>query len=623
VKLSDLDPKEVEVIGGPSSQPGDVPKPRNPSGLRLSDLNPGEIEKVEYHDPSTSPVTAATTGIIQGAVPFAGALAGLGKVGMDAITGVRGPLAGGSLDDLLKDYRSARDSFTGDAKSAAEAHPDVSIAGNIAGGMANPLFQGAGHSLGKLMGAGAVQGLGMSDADLTQGQAKDALADTALGAAGGALGYGVGNLLPKVFGGAKSLGKKALTNLGPSAEAIDARFAKKAQDTAMSHPELAEDMGKSLKELSNQIAAHDEAAWNTLSDEKVIPKAYIEKALDDALAKLRIKGQTFGAAGKKAETALFGLKDDLNRVAGSVEKVGPMEDPKSYFQSSIQTKEPNTNLSEKELKGLIQRLDENIDWGDQENKTLNTLLEGVRNGFDDTLKTNNSAYRKAMVPVAERTGVLNELKRLFNFRNVPGEGLQPTDSTASKIQSAPNENRAVTQDYLQGKKDDDGNIVNGLKQFTGKDYLDLANDYKLSKEFQVQSPKASSKKVNIGAAGGAGLGALMGGPTGAAIGGTFGASLGGMADAFGGRAAAKIIDTLVKAGDSKAFGKFAPVIEKAAARGPEALAVVGAVLSDNPEFQQILGEQTVRVRNRSGRMRRIPKYRLPAALQDDEQVVEE
>src|SRR4051812_460372 len=88
---------------------------------------------IRNEDTTKSPVTTMTTGLIQGAVPFASALAGAGKAGMDAITGVRGPLAGEDLGSVVDDYRQARDSFSGDAKRAAEENPKTALAFNIAG----------------------------------------------------------------------------------------------------------------------------------------------------------------------------------------------------------------------------------------------------------------------------------------------------------------------------------------------------------------------------------------------------------------------------------------------------------------------------------------------------------
>lgn len=500
------------------------------------------------HSEAKSPVTAATTGLIQGAVPFAGAIAGAGKTAMDAITGVRGPLApGGKLEDLAEDYRQARDSFTGDAKIAAEANPGIALASNVAGGLANPLFKGA-DTLPKAIAGSAAQAAGMSDADLTKGELRDTAIDAGIGAGAGALGYGVGKAIPKLWEGTKYFGKKALTNLGPSGEAIEARLAGKAQDAAKSYPQLAEDMGATLKDLGKQTSELDTAAWNTLSTEPEIPKMTITHALDDELSNLGIQGKTIGATDKQVSRVLNGLKNDLNQLSD--------------------------HMSESDLKGIIKKLDDNINWDDQSQNKLNDVLEGIRTRFDQALKFRNPRYKKAMDPVAERTALLNDLKRQFNFKGVPGEGMVPTDTTAGKIQSSLRENKAVTQGNLEK-----------LKNFSGKDYSDSANDYRLSQQFQKTGAQGS-KRTNIGAAIGAGVGGLTGGFVGAGAGASIGSLAGGAMDAYGGKVAGKLIDGYLKAGNSAAFGKFAPVIKQAAEKGPAALAMMSAILSKNPEFRK-------------------------------------
>jgi hypothetical protein len=546
VKLSDLKPDEIEVIGDQSASSGRAPSAANP--LRLSDIHPDEVEQAD--DPSSSPITAVTTGLIQGAVPFAGSLAGIGKAGMDAVTGIRGPLGGGTLQDIVDDYRQTRDSFSADAKRAADANPKVSLASNLAGGMANPLFKGA-DSLPKAMGASAIQAAGMSDADLTRGEIGQAASDAVAGAGAGALGYGVGQAIPKALQFGKWFGKKALTTLGPSQEAIEARLAGKALDTAKSYPQLADEMGDTLKQLGSKTSAMDQEAWNTLSQEQTIPRAYVTSPIDEAIQSLKLHGQTIGPTDKQAVNTLGSLKYDLNRLGDK--------------------------LSEQDLKGIVKKLDDNINWDDQGSSKLNTLLEGLRSQFDDALKFQNPSYKKAMQPIAEQTDLLNKLRQKFNFQNEPGKGLVPTDTTASKIQNALRDNKDIT-----------GKELEKLSELTGKNYLDLANDYRLAQQFDRTNPNGSRRtllgevlgKAVLGGIGGL-VGDQVGGEKGAAIGALTGASL----DTYGGRAAAKIIDNFLKTGNSTAMGKFGPLIEKAAQKGPQALAVLSSILSKDPEFR--------------------------------------
>jgi hypothetical protein len=476
----------------------------------------------------------------------------LGRLGVDKIESTH-PEVQAQIDAIGQEpsmgdvYRETRDEERAKNLAASEANPGTYLAGNIAGAAANPASRAAGTLKGTL-GLGAVQGLGGSEADLTQGKVTDAAVDTALGTGAGGLGYGLGKALPKVFDWIKAGGKKALTNFGPSKEAIEARLAGKAQDTAKSYPELAEDMSGSLKNLSTQISDADTAAWNTLSREPAIPKAYVTSPIDEAISKMKLQGQTIGAADKQAERVLGTLKDDLNHLGG--------------------------NISEADLKSVIQKLDSNINWDDPSSTTVNKVLAGIRTKFDDTLKFQNSSYKKAMEPVSERMQVLDALKRKFGIK-ASGDSFTPSDTTASALKTSLNENKAVTQGTLAK-----------LKKFTGTDYQDMANDYRLAQQFQKGPGAQGSKRTNLGAALGAGAGTIVAGPLGATIGAGVGALAGGAADAYGGKIAAKLIDSYLKAGNSAAFGKFAPIIEKAAAKGPEALAVLSSVLENNPEFRR-------------------------------------
>jgi hypothetical protein len=551
LKLSGLKPEDIEVVADDSSS---IKSPSQPK-LRLSELQKEDIEPIETpSNPTDSPITAITTGLAKGAVPFASSIAGAGRAAMDAITGVRGPLAGEGLEDIVEDYRQARDSFQSDAKKAAEANPKTAFAANVAGGAANPLFRGA-DSLPKVMGAAAVQSLGDSDTDLTKGEIGNAAKDLGYGAAGGALGYGAGKAVGKAIDAGKYLGKKALTTLGPSEEAINARLAGRAQDSAKSYADLAEDLPTTLKDLQAQIIEKDNDAWNLLSNESkiehgAIPKEYITKSIDDALDGLKINGKVFGPANQRAESVLKNLKGDLKDF-------GP-------------------GVSEKELKSIVQAMDKNINWDDQSASVLNSSLEKVRNGFDDTLKFRNNAYSKAMEPVAERVRLLGDVKRQFNLKNVAGEGLTPTDTTATKLQTALRDNKAVTQKNLES-----------LDSYTGKDYSELAKDYQLAQQFEKTAPNGSRRAV-VGATIGGALGGAVAGTPGAMIGGALGSVSGATLDKYGGQLAGKIIDSYVKAGNSKAFGKFAPVIEEASKRGPQSMAVLGSILSQNPEFRALL-----------------------------------
>jgi hypothetical protein len=558
VKLSDLGADDVEYVGDKDTLLGAAPK----ALPKLSNLNEDEFENLGKSlelPPETaktarapteaeiSPITAATTGAIQAAVPFAAPLAGVGKAAMNAITGVSGPLAGGDLSDIARDYRLGKEQFQGEARRASEANPKIAMTGNIAGGVINPLFKSA-TSLPKIMGAAGVQGLGLSEADLTKGEVSEALKDTAMGAAGGALGYGAAKAIPAAVGLAGKGAKKFLTTLGPTEEAINARLAGRAKPTTPSYSQLADQMAGTLKKLQGQISNASDEAAQTLKTDPTLPKAYVTTKLDDALSKLGVQGKLIGPTDKRIASTLSSLSDDLGSLGDTI--------------------------SERDLKTIIQRMDENINWSDQGSQKLNNILKGLRSEFDKTLKFQNPDYKKAMTPVAIKMKILENTKKKFSMENVPGEGLVPRDTTASKIQHALSENKAETKKTL-----------GLLEKHTGDDYLTAAKDYQLAKQFQKTEAQGSKRTVL-----GAGIGYMAGHGDPLAVG--LGTAVGSTLDRYGGKVVGGLLDAYVKAGESQAFGKFAPIIEKAAKEGPRALAVAGSILSSNPEFQKIVDRLT-------------------------------
>jgi hypothetical protein len=134
--------------------------PQAPSGF-----DPDQYLAQKDPTPGTSPVTAATTGAMNGAtLNFAPALGALGKTAMDAITGVSGPLAGKDLDDLVDEYKSQRDQLKSEFAKAAAAHPSISTAANIAGGASTLGLAGPAAATTKgLAATGAISGLGATD----------------------------------------------------------------------------------------------------------------------------------------------------------------------------------------------------------------------------------------------------------------------------------------------------------------------------------------------------------------------------------------------------------------------------------------------------------------------------
>ncbi len=179
---------------------------------------------VEDEDPTLDPATAAASGLIQGGtLGFGDEIGAAGKAAMNAITGVTGPLGGGSLSDIGEDYARNRDQLRSEFQKSAQANPKTALAANIAGSIANPINTmipnvSAGKGLGSAIAnagtqgaaVGAVQGVGSSDSNNIGGIARDAALSTGVGAlgggVGGALAYGAEKAAPVV---GKWLGNKA------------------------------------------------------------------------------------------------------------------------------------------------------------------------------------------------------------------------------------------------------------------------------------------------------------------------------------------------------------------------------------------------------------------------------
>ncbi len=530
-------------------------------------------EEVPWDDPRKSKVTSAALGLVEGAVPFASSIAGAGKAGLDAITGVRGPLAGGDLGDVLDDYREARDSVQNDSRIARDANYKTSLAAGITGGLANPLFKGA-DTLPKMATAGAIHGVGASDADLTKGELPGAALSGGLGAAGGAVGYGIGKGIQaatpyakKVSDFIKSQGKKALTVLGPPEEAITARFAGRAQNHAPNYSELSKDMVGSLEDLGQQMSEYEGASWDVLSNKPTIPKQNVLDILQTLKGELKLKGSTFGDSNRSAEAALARRIREVKEIGKPPKiKAEPVSGAREIDLVPAEKPVMEEKLSERDIKQLVRDLDHDIDWEDTTEEVKNRFLERARNGLDDQLKFGNKEYEKIMAPHAERTATEKAIRGNFRIKKSHSGDLSTSDTTSRNIQLA---NRA--------HKDETTRALEKLNEFTGRDYLDEANDFRLAETFRKTAPNGS-RRVNLLKT----VGKSLGSETGGAI-------AGGVSDSYGGKALGAMIDAYVKVGNWKVFGKFGNALRSAYERSPQAGAIMGALLSKDPEFRKQLG----------------------------------
>ncbi len=147
-----------------------------------------EVTSAPAQNPGTSKITTATTGLLDAGAGVGQVAGALGTTALNGITGVSGPLAGGSLHDLVEDYRRNHEKLTSDFAKAAAAHPAISLASKMAGGgLALGAVGPAALSQEGMAATGAIAGLGNSPNDLTQINdpkvAAQAIQDASTGAA--------------------------------------------------------------------------------------------------------------------------------------------------------------------------------------------------------------------------------------------------------------------------------------------------------------------------------------------------------------------------------------------------------------------------------------------------------
>lgn len=406
-----------------------------------------------------------------------------------------------------------------------------------------------------------------------------------------ALALGLDKVGPAVSKFGKAAGKKAISStLGPSIEAVDARFKNPAAIRAAEdkhYLDIADDAGKGLDQLGLKISEADGKAYKTLSvkeslAEGAVPKEKLIEDLGKTIRSLEVEGTgPVGPAQEKAIGILHKIKDRIFQVG---EQPKPLKTeivewdtsglvPQKVTRNVVEEGDPRkTGISEKALKEVIRQLDDNIDWDDPKAGVINEALQGLRTGWDMTLKGRNKAYEKSMRPVAAMTRTMDETKGLLGFQKDRGAGIVPGNNTEGIIKNIAGETRAQARKTL-GK----------LKAYTGVDVGGESKKVSLAKQFKggvTQGSRRTTPFSVIGSQIGGALGGALAGWPGAGIGGTLGAGLGfatgAHVDIKGREMAGTLIDKLVRMSHrASPFSSVSPAFRKvleasgvlAAARG--------------------------------------------------------
>lgn len=458
-------------------------------------------------DPLQSKAASASAGAIQGATMGLGdELGAAGSTAMNAITGMSGPLAGGSLDDLIDDYRSSRDKLRAEFAKTQAANPKTFLAGQVAGGLASGSAAGTPSTLGSAMktgsGIGAISALGNSDADLTKGQFGQAAVDTLKGAAvgvgAGAAGYGVG---------------KAVSSLvNPS------QYVNGLKDYAENKAVAA--TGATGKQIEN----FDSNAGRELLDRGIVGFG------DDAS---NIAGKAEDALNVSRDK-IVGSLNELDNRGGTVNR----SDILNQIQAHID--ELKVDPSQNEVVKRLESIKNAITEG-PESVSL-TAAEKTKRGFQDL-----SNYQD---PVATRAN-----------KSAADVYRQSVEDSAEKL------NPDLASDFNEGK--DTFGLIAPIREAAQRRANTLA-----------QSPIGGLGDISA-----AGAGFLKGGPIGAVV-----------APIVRRVAAPRVASSLAVGADQLAdvlaktpevFGKYAPVLQAAAQRSGQSLAVAHYLLQQtDPEYRE-------------------------------------
>ena len=264
-----------------------------------------EMTKMEADAPSE--IDSAARGALQGAtMGFADEISGATEALWNVAKG--DPRTFGEL------YRTYRDESRKNFKTAEEANPKSYMAGNVGGAIATAAIPGmGGASIGKLALQGAAQGLGSSEADLTEGEVGQALKDTAVGAGTGAAIGGAGKVLSAAGQKAAPYVNKVLGKAASGLEEGAEKLAVKATGaTGNQSMQFADDAGRQL--LDRKLVRFGDSAGN-IAERVGAASDDAGRAIGEALEQLEAKGAT--ASVDNVVTALESKIDDLAQTPGN------------------------------------------------------------------------------------------------------------------------------------------------------------------------------------------------------------------------------------------------------------------------------------------------------------------
>lgn len=525
---------------------------------------------------------------LAGLIEAAGAKMGIRGLGTKPLGEQRWETDEEDKQDFADTYRQGRDAVRAEEEQHRKANPKSYLLGNAGGNVfTSVMLPGSvGANTYKAVTAmGGAAGLGESDADLTKGDIKGAVIDTATGAAiAPAVKFGIdkvatpvvkgiGNGVSKIANSDKAKAvKDYLLNKSKSAtelvvkkgldlpdEVIGAIKADKdllgASKNAKPMSGLIDDLGKSLDDSSKMISEADTKAWNSL------------KEIDDSLAD--IPGYENGYFGGKNTNKT--IQDVADMLAKEHNLIGANQQAQKNALNALNNAKADAANIETfaDLKAFIQRLDANINWDNPADSAKNKVLKEYRTKLDGILK-GDEQYTKQMDIVASKLKNQNEIKTKFSMK-------PEFDTEAGEASFRPTNNSVA-------------NLETALRQaFREKGEFKMEQLAELNPQL-AKNMQAKSMDMLLNADTGRGSRSVL---TGASVLDGIpvaGAVAGYARDKFGRKLGAAIIQQMEHGGFSKILnkvgGKYAKQLIDAAAKGNKSLIITHTLLMKNdPEYR--------------------------------------
>lgn len=391
-----------------------------------------------------------------------GASMGWGDEGAGLVAGVGKDLMAGHFP-TMDSYRGARDSFRNTIDESKKVNPKTFIAGEIAGGIATSPLMGE-ATIPRMIGMGAAQGMGNSNADLTRGEYGQAAVDTGIG---GGLG-GVFGVLGKAF--SPNAAEEVAQTRAAKALGYTKRFLKKPKDL------------KRAKEVGQ-----------TMLDEGVItPLAGAEEMAGRVSGLAEKSGSEIGKYLKGVGTGF-----DPNKAIAEIETLRPPQHGGDYdvvhnaLDRAIETIKahgsgPLDFNEANKLKGLL-----------QEAGKFNSNSEALNIG------TRRMAAGKFRGSMDQQLDDIASNQHVLQTSPMAPEGSIPTTSGGAYQAKTPMQSKAELQGFLKNKKvygatqDAEKALSNRISSEAGNKTIGLTDVIAAGSEVAAGSPMGALGLVGL------------------------------------------------------------------------------------------------------------------------------